>query len=272
MSSILSKNYWTLLIDKFLCRGVFFRIIRLLVSEMDLVPDGVLSSHLLPLLSFSDAFRLYSSCLRFRRLLSDRMISRLDALCGGPEAAVREGFLDLVEFLVDERGFCDWDEGMCWAAEVGRPDLVGYFVEKGASNWNWGMTSAVFGGHRDIVEYFVEKGASNWNWGMLCAVRGGFRDLVEYFDGRGALFWGGEMSCAAEGGHWDLVEYFVRKGASDWNVGMAKAASGGHLDLVEYFVGRGASDLDWGMAVAVRGGHSDVVEYFEQKLLDVADR
>ncbi len=50
---------------------------------MDLVPDHVLSEHVLSPLSFRDAFRLYSSCRRFRRLLSDRMVPRLDAVAGG---------------------------------------------------------------------------------------------------------------------------------------------------------------------------------------------
>ena len=170
---------------------------------MDLVPDNVLSEHLLPLLSFRDAFRLYSSCLRFRLLLSDRLVPRLKVLREGGnlrdamKGAVRGVFLDLVRFLVDEMSLWDWDKGMCWAAEVGCLDLVEYFVARGASEWYWGMRDAVSGGHWDLVEYFVGKGFSNWDWGMSVAARWGNRDLVEYFIARGASNWNRGMRQAA---------------------------------------------------------------------------
>ncbi len=212
---------------------------------MDLVPDHVLSAHVLSPLSFRDALRIYSSCRRFRRLLSDRMVPRLDVLLhGGIEAAVREGFLDVVEVLVDERderGFRDWCGGMAWAANEGHRDLVEYFVGRGASDWDRGMASAAWGGCRDLVVYFEGKGASNWDW---------------------------SMEWAAKRGHWDIVEYFVWRGASSWNMGMAHAAFGGYEGLVEYFVEKGASDWNWGRLNAVNGGHPDLVEYFDRKLLN----
>ena len=124
---------------------------------MDLVPDDVLSSHLLPLLSFRDALRLYSSCGRFRRLLSGRVVPRLDVLRNGDPVgtAARDGLVDLVEFLVGDRNF--------WG-------------------WNWVMTCAAEGGHMDLVEYFVGNGASNWNWGKANAEKWGYLDLVGYFE------------------------------------------------------------------------------------------
>lgn len=178
---------------------------------MDLVPDHVLSLHVLPILSFRDALRLYSSGSRFRWLLSARMVPRLDVLWGGPELAIRGGFLDLVEFLVDERGFRSWNVGMCWAAEGGCLDVVEYFVGRGATAWNGGMACAASGGHWDLVEYFVGNGASGWNRGMANAASGGYPDLVEYFVRKGALDWNWGMRCAAKGGHPDLVGYFEQK-------------------------------------------------------------
>ena len=166
---------------------------------MDLVPDDVLSSHILPLLSFRDAFRLYSSCGRFRRLLSVRMVPRLEVLVGPPEGvfwdgllpinsvrrrAVMWGFLDLVRFLVGEKGFCDWTLGIVYAAE---------------------------GGNRDLVEYFAGMGDSGWEWGMQCAASAGRWDLVDFCVDRGGLSYQRAMTYVACRGDWKLFEYLQRK-------------------------------------------------------------
>lgn len=186
---------------------------------MDLVPDHVLFEHLLPLLDFLAAVHLYSSCARFRRLLSARMLPRLEVLGGGGgtcgwaevRAAAEGGFRDVVEFMVEERAFRDWDWGMYYAAEGGHRELVEYFVVMGASNFKWGMTSAARGGHRELVEYFVAMGATNWDMGMQYAAVGGHRDLVDYFVERGASDWNWGIAHAVVGEHWDLVEYLERK-------------------------------------------------------------
>ena len=211
---------------------------------MDLVPDDVVSYHLLPLLSFRDAFCLYYSCRRFCRLLSVRLGLLLDVLSAGGDVyevlrrALEGGLADLVEFLVDESGFSDRE---------------------------WGMFNAAKWGHLDIVEYFVGRGASDWNRGMCGAAMGARPDLIEYFVGMGASGWDKGMCSAAQGGHMDVVEDFIERGASDWEWGMCCAAEGGHRDLVDYFVGMGASDWDRGMGFATWGGHRDLVEYFERK-------
>ena len=96
---------------------------------MDLVPDDVLSSHILPLLSFRDALRLYSSCGRFRSLLFDRLAPSLDVLrvegdlYSVTKRAVGDGLLELMEFLIDHRGV--WIHSGPYVVQWGMPgDLI----------------------------------------------------------------------------------------------------------------------------------------------------
>lgn len=130
---------------------------------MDLVPDDVLSEHLLSLLSFRDALRLRFSCRRFRQLLSDPLDPLLEVLSAGgglrvvASRAVQGGFCDFVRFLVDERRFLDLNLGMALFAVLGYRDFVEYFVGMGATYLDLGMLYAMGGGQLDVVDFFKRK-------------------------------------------------------------------------------------------------------------------
>ena len=78
------------------------------------------------------------------------------------------------------------NKGLEWAAEIGSPDFVDYFIKKGATKFDWPMTRAAGGGHRDLVELMITKGATDFDWAMAWAAGGGHRDLVELMITKGA--------------------------------------------------------------------------------------
>ena len=174
----------------------------------------------------------------------------------------------LEEFLIKKR--LDWylrkvNEGLNWAAKIGSPEFVDFFIKRSAKDWDYGMLGAAEGGHQDLVEFFIEKGASGLHDAIRIAAYGNHRDLVDFFIKHGANREIG-LNGAAEGGHQDLVKFIISKGAHDWEQGLEGAAKGGHQDLVKFFISKGAHDWEEAMNAALNGGHQNLADFFYKKL------
>ncbi len=70
--------------------------------------------------------------------------------------------------------------GLKWAALIGSPDFVDYFIKKGATNFNWGMIRAAQGGHLDLVEFFILRGAWFFDIAMVEAAKRGHLHVVKF--------------------------------------------------------------------------------------------
>lgn len=163
-----------------------------------------------------------------------------------------------------------YNTGMIYAAELGKLDLVKYFISKGASDMNRGLTYASRGGQNDVVKFFLARDARDFFWPLKYAALKGHRYLIDLFLSM-RQDWDENtineaMSSAAEGGHRDLVDLFIQKGADDWLQGAIGAAKGGHEDLVDFFISHGVKNRhryeDVILSSAAKGGHIHLVEKY----------
>ena len=74
-----------------------------------------------------------------------------------------------------------YNGAMCYAAEGGHLDIVQYLIdEKGANHFNIAIHYAAGGGNLDIVKYLIEKGATDFDWAIERAARWEHPEIVQY--------------------------------------------------------------------------------------------
>ena len=94
--------------------------------------------------------------------------------------AAKGGHLEIVQYLIDEKGADDFNYAMKMAASKGRLEIVKYLLEKGAREVNDAMIDAAYRDHLDIVKYLIEKGADSFKAAMVFAARRNHHKVVEY--------------------------------------------------------------------------------------------
>ena len=105
--------------------------------------------------------------------------------------AAEGGHLDIVQYLIDEKGANDFDLAMINAAKGGHLGIVKLMIEKAEErnkyiDYIFGMVKAAGGGHLDIVKYIIKKAkagvikTSDFVWAISSAEYGGHPEIVNY--------------------------------------------------------------------------------------------
>ena len=181
----------------------------------------------------------------------------------GMKYAAWLGRMDIIQSLFDQ-GADDYYWGLKGAARGGHMDIVQLLLSKGADP-DSGLMGAAWGGHMDIVQLLLSKGATDYDYGLRGAARGGHMDIVRLMLDKGATDYNDGLYRAADGGHLDIVQLLLDKGATDYNVGLYDAARGGHMDIVQLLLDKGATKYDKGLWYAAEGGHLDIVQLLLSK-------
>ena len=186
--------------------------------------------------------------------------------------AVREGYTEVVKFLVDSGADINIQNEDGWtalmlAADGGRTEAVEFLVENGADiniqqgrNGNTALIQAARWRHAEVVKFLVENGAD-----INVQNNSGFTALME----------------AADGGRTEAVESLVENGA-DINVqnedgwtALMLAADGGRTEAVESLVENGAdiniqNEDGWtALMLAATWCPTEVVEFLVENGADI---
>jgi len=176
-------------------------------------------------------------------------------------SAALNGHLDVVKYLVDEK-HVTIEDAVENAALNGHLDVVKYLVRKGAKIGR-AVESATSKCHLNVIKYLVdEKGARIGNDAIRYAISNGHLAVIKYFvDEKKSKIGDFAVENAAKNGHLDVVKYLVdEKGAEIGFFTFEIAASHGHLDVLKYLVGKGA-EIGNAVEYAVSNGHLNVIKY-----------
>lgn len=152
--------------------------------------------------------------------------------------AARDGFLDMVKFIVTNGG-------------------GGKNLEHKNKNNDTPLLEAALFNHLDIVKYLVEQGGdintvNTWGWSLLhvSALRGNY-EIVKYLIGKGI------SHVTSKDNQGDTPLHF--------------AASKGHLDVVKYLIQQAKAPLDvknhkgqTPLDMAKEGGFTELVQWLQQ--------
>ena len=188
------------------------------------------------------------------------------------EKATKTGNLEKVKEAIKD-GATIFGQDIFDAAKNGHLDIVKYLVdEKKIDIPESAVYRAVKNGHLDVVKYLVdEKGQDISVDSVFFAAANGHLDMVKYLVGKGKSIDGEEVSNAAKNGHLDIVKYLVEKGAKISDNTVYVAAQDGHLDVLKYLVGEKGVNINSAAEDAVKNDHLDVVKYLVEKGASIND-
>ncbi len=123
-------------------------------------------------------------------------------------AAARANHLDLVKFLINEKGANDYNDAL---AKTSDWNIINYLInEKGANNFNQALANASYKENwRELADYFIEKGATNFNKAL-------------------------SMSALTD--NIGMIKYLVDKGANNFNIVLEYVVSEGKINTVKYLL------------------------------------
>ena len=201
-------------------------------------------------------------------------------------SAAAEGHLDIVKYLVDEKGIGVSYYSFWYAAHNGHFPVMEYLFEKGVTisdssdavnyTFAYGNSSRL-----EVVKYLIEKGAKIDHESVSFAIADGgviSFDSVKYLiDEKGAKISDDAVYNAVLEGHLHIVKYLVEKGADVTEGILGTAAYEGHFDIVKYLVDeKGLGDLskhdydlsnmgDDAAEGAAENGHLEILKYIVEK-------
>ena len=187
------------------------------------------------------------------------------------QKAIKFNELDIVRYLVEEKGLKISDDAVSIASKNRHLDMVTYLVEKGAKINNNAVFYAVVDKNLDMVTYLVEKGARIVSGEVHQAILNNDLDMVTYLVEKGAKIDNYAVEFAAGTGNLELVTYLVEKGAKIGDGAVRSAAYVGDLDIVTYLVEKGAKIYDDAVQNAAYKGKLDIVTYLVEKGAKIYD-
>ncbi|GAB9477358.1 hypothetical protein Gpo141_00014423, partial [Globisporangium polare] len=182
-----------------------------------------------------------------------------------------EGFLDVVQFIVEKQSKEKSYQAINFAAGNGHLDIVKYLVEsKIRLEAPRVIDCAAGGGHLDVVKYLHALRPRRW-----CSVRAmdsaaanGHVEVVRFLhENRREGCSPSALDGAARNGHLAIVEFLFEKYALPCSVdAMDDAATAGHLTVVQFLhvneIGRQCSSR--AMDGAAEFGHLEVVKFLHE--------
>ena len=188
--------------------------------------------------------------------------------------AVRQGFLDVIKYVIEKRVSKDAKvSGLKLAAEQGHLEIVKWLIEYGISPLEDALIAAADKGHIEIVKYLVERGANvraKDDQALGYASRNGNLEIVKALVELGAdvdAFKGYALRMAAANGHLAVVKYLVENGA-DIHImrdeALITAAYNRKLAVLKYLVRQGANPHaknDTAIKLADKNAHTEISEY-----------
>ena len=181
------------------------------------------------------------------------------------QKAIKFNELDIVRYLVEEKGLKISDDAIEIASKNRHLDMVTYLVEKGARINKNAVFYAVVNKNLDMVTYLVEKGARIYDDAVVHqAILNNDLDMVKYLVKKGAKIDDYAVEFAAGTGNLELVTYLVEKGAKIAGA-VRSAAYVGNLDIVTYLVEKGGKIYDDAVQNATYKGKLDIVKYLVEK-------
>ena len=181
------------------------------------------------------------------------------------QKAIKFNELDMVRYLVEEKGLKISEDAISIALKNRHLDMVKYLVGKGAKINNNAVSDAIVDKNLDVVKYLVGKGAKIGNSAVNQAVLNNDLDMVTYLVEKGLKIDNYAVENAAGTGNLELVTYLVEKGAKIGNGAVTSAAYSGDLDLVTYLVEKGATIGYDAVQNAAYKGKLDIVTYLVEK-------
>ena len=181
------------------------------------------------------------------------------------QKAIKFNELDMVRYLVEEKGLKISEDAISIASKNRHLDMVKYLVEKGAKIRNSAVSDAVGDKNLDLVTYLVEKGVKIGSGAVNQAILNNDLDMVTYLVKKGAKIDDYAVEFAAGTGNLELVTYLVEKGAKIGYGAVESAAYVGDLDIVTYFVEKGAKIGHNSVQNAAYKGKLDIVTYLVEK-------
>ena len=194
-------------------------------------------------------------------------------------AIVRSNNLDIIEYLVDEKGIrIDLDLAR-YAVSNGLLIFVKYFLDKKPFYLDYKIfdfiANAAARGHLNIIKYLLDEKKLHASYDIMeraveNAASGGHLDVVKYFMEEKGLNISGDVDAksiqgAKRNNHLNVVEYLTersaKKRASFATEGLFYGVKNGQLDLVKYYVDQGAKIDNLIFNVAAAAGHFNIVKY-----------
>ena len=118
------------------------------------------------------------------------------------------------------------------AAEVGKLDIIDFFISEGAKAFDAAFLIAIENNNFTLMQKFLPKNQGVLNQGLNLAAKKGNKNTVNYLLNNGADDMNEGLQGAAQGGHEDLVDFFISKGANDWNLAVTDAIVGGNENII----------------------------------------
>jgi len=185
--------------------------------------------------------------------------------------AARHGHLDVIKYLVEEKGEEIGDYAVEDAAENGHLDVIKYLVGKGAEIGD-SVKNAAKNGHLNIVKYLVDEKGKEIGSAVNHALSNGHLAVVKYLvDEKGAKIEDTAVENAAYNGHLNIVKYLVDEKGKKIGRAFYYATADGHLDVLKYLVEEKGQEIGDAVENAAANGYLAVVKYFVEKGAEIGN-
>ena len=174
--------------------------------------------------------------------------------------ASREGFIDLVQMLIDESTGTDTESVI---SVMMYRDIIGVAGSRSTSNlgikdFNITMRIAARGAHMNIIVLMLNLGANDFNSTMKSAAEGQHINIIKLMLSLGANNYNEVMRKAIGTTHNDLntniVRLMLEMDADDVNEALWMAVSVSNIDIIKLLVEYGASNYDAALSEIIELG------------------